>query len=176
MTNFYDLAMRRESCRAYQKGREVPRDVLAGLVQTAILSPNASNRQSWRFHVCAGETAARVAELCMAVPGNNAWAPDCPAFIVISSTVRASRVKDGQPHDFPTADAGIAAAYLALAAAEQGLGSCLVGSADEEGVKQLLGIDPERRVHLIVAVGYAAQPPKGEKTRLPFDELCRFYD
>ena len=112
----------------------------------------------------------------MAVPGNNTWAPDCAAFIVISSTVRASRVKDGLPHDFPTADAGIAAAYLTLAAAEQGLGTCIVGSFDEEAVKQLLHVDAERRVHLIVAVGVPAQPPKMEKERLPFDELvtvCR---
>lgn len=174
MTTLYELAMRRESCRAYQKDRPVPHDALADMVKTAILAPNAGNRQSWRFHVCEGETAARVAELCMAIPGNNAWAPDCPAYIVISSTVRASRVKDGQPHDFPTADAGIAAAYLALSAAEKGLATCIVGSADEEGVKQLLSIDPERRVHLIVAVGYAVEPPRGKKSRLPFDELCSF--
>ena len=122
----HDLALRRESCRAYRKDAPVAHETLLDLLRTAILAPNASNRQSWRFYLCEGETAARVAECCMAVPGNNTWAPDCAAFIVISSTVRASRVKDGLPHDFPTADAGIAAAYLTLAAAEQGLGTCIV--------------------------------------------------
>lgn len=172
----HDLALRRESCRAYRKDAPVAHETLLDLLRTAILAPNASNRQSWRFYLCEGETAAHVAECCMAVPGNNTWAPDCAAFIVISSTVRASRVKDGLPHDFPTADAGIAAAYLTLAAAEQGLGTCIVGSFDEEAVKQLLHVDAERRVHLIVAVGVPAQPPKMEKERLPFDELvtvCR---
>lgn len=165
-----ELAMRRVSCRAYQN-KPVPHDALVDMVKTAILSPSASNRQSWRFFICEGETAGRIAELCMANPGNNAWAPTCPAFIVISSTVRESRVKDGLPHDFPTADAGIAAAYLTLSAAEKGLDTCIVGSADEEAVKVLLGIEPERRVHLIIAVGYGAQAPGGDKNRLPYDEL-----
>ena len=74
------------------------------------------------------------------------------------------------------ADAGIAAAYLSLAAAEKGLDTCIIGSADEEGVKALLGVAPERRVHLIVAVGYGKEAPSLKKDRLPYDELvtvCR---
>ena len=173
--NLSELALRRESCRAYQKSATVAQEDLLDMLRTTILAPTASNRQSWRFYLCEGETAARVAECCMAVPGVNTWAPDCAAFIVISSTVRASRVKDGPPHDFPTADAGIASAYLTLAAAEKGLGTCIIGSFDEEAVKTLLHVEAERRVHLIIAVGVPAQPPKMKKDRLPFDELVKVF-
>ncbi len=170
MKSLKELALARESCRHYAD-KPVAHADLVELVETAILSPNASNRQSWRFVIAEGESAKKVAELCKVIPGNNAWAHEAPAFIVISSTVRESRVADGLPHDFPTADAGIAAAYLALAAVEKGLSTCIIGSADEEGVKRLFGIAPERRVHLLLSVGYAAEAPKMKKERLPFAEL-----
>lgn len=172
----HELANLRSSCRAYRKDKPVSRELLTELLETAILSPSASNRQSWRFHVCTGEAAADIAACCMVVPGNNTWAPDCPAFIVISSTTRQSRINGGEPHEFPIADAGIAAAFLCLAAAEKGLATCIIGSADEAGVKARLAIDPERRVHLIIAVGYAAAPAPTDKPRLPFAELVTFTD
>lgn len=168
----YELALRRESCRAYRADRAVPHELLEGMIKTAILSPSAGKGQSWRFFLCEGETAKRVAELSMAVPGNNKWTTDCPAFIVISSAERISNAVNGKPRDLRIADAGIAAAYLTLAAAEMGLATCIIGSADEQGVKALLDIAPERRVHLIVSVGYAAeQAPAREKKRLPYHEL-----
>lgn len=171
-----ELALRRESCRAYQADKAVPHELLEDIVKTAILSPNASNGQSWRFYICEGETAKKVAALCMAVPGNNPWAPECPAYIVISSAEKFANAVNGKPRDLRIADAGIAAAYLTLAAAEKGLGTCIIGSADEEGLKSLLGVAPERRVHLVVSVGYGQNAPSLQKDRLPFDELvtvCR---
>lgn len=175
MKTLKELALVRESCRHYAN-KPVAHADLVDMVETAILAPNASNRQSWRYVIAEGESAKKVASLCKVIPGNNAWAHEAPAFIVISSTVRESRVADGLPHDFPTADAGIAAGYLGLAAAEKGLSTCIIGSADEEGVKKLLGIDPERRVHLLLAVGYAADAPRMTKDRLPFDELVTCKD
>ena len=35
----------------------------------------------------------------------------------------------------------------------------------------LLGIDPERRVHCVIAVGHGAEPFKMKKDRLPYEEL-----
>lgn len=171
-----ELALRRESCRAYQADKAVPHELLEEITKTAILSPNAGNGQSWRFYICEGETAKRVASLCMAVPGNNAWAPECPAYIVISSAEKFANAVNGKPRDLRIADAGIASTYLTLAAAEKGLDTCIIGSADEEGLKSLLGVAPERRVHLVVAVGYGRKAPSLKKDRLPFDELvtvCR---
>lgn len=170
-----ELALARESCRHYAD-RPVAHEDLVDMVETAIMAPSASNRQSWRFVIAEGESAKKVAELCKVIPGNNAWAHEAPAFIVISSTVRESRIGDGQPHDFPTVDAGIAAGYLGLAAAEKGLATCIIGSADEEGVKELFNIDPARRVHLLLAVGYPAEAPKMRKDRLPFQELVTLAD
>ena len=171
-----ELALRRESCRAYQADKAVPHELLEEITKTAILSPNAGNGQSWRFYICEGETAKWVASLYMAVPGNNAWAPECPAYIVISSAEKFANAVNGKPRDLRIADAGIASAYLTLAAAEKGLDTCIIGSADEEGLKSLLGVAPERRVHLVVAVGYGRKAPSLKKDRLPFDELvtvCR---
>ena len=175
MSTLKELALKRESCRHYA-AKPVAHEDLVDLVKTAIMAPNASNRQSWRFVIAEGESGKKVAQLCKIIPGNNAWAHEAPAFIVISSTARESRIGDGMPHDFPTADAGIAAGYLGLAAAEKDLATCIIGSADEEGVKKLFGIDAQRRVHLLLAVGYPAQAPSMKKDRLPFEELVTCAD
>ncbi len=173
MSSLKELALKRESCRNYLE-KPIAHEVLTELVETAILAPSASNRQSWRFALCEGETAKKVAALCEVKPGVNAWAKNCPAFIVISSTTRQSQILD-TTHEFPIVDAGIATAYLCLAATEKGLSTCIIGAMDETGIKTLLDIDPQRRVHCVVALGYGAEAPSLQKDRLPYAELVREY-
>lgn len=130
-----ELAMRRQSTRAYTD-TPVPRDVLLDLVDTARLAPNTRNLQQWRFLICDGENAKKVASTARLFPGMPEWHRDCPAFILITT----EKPDPALSHDFPMADAGIAAAFLTLAAAEKGLGSCILGSLDEEKLKQLFPI------------------------------------
>ena len=132
MSSLKELALKRESCRNYLE-KPIAHEVLTELVETAILAPSASNRQSWRFALCEGETAKKVAALCEVKPGVNAWAKNCPAFIVISSTTRQSQILD-TTHEFPIVDAGIATAYLCLAATEKGLSTCIIGAMYETGI------------------------------------------
>lgn len=55
---FKELALKRESCRNYLEA-PVAHEDLVDIVKTAIYAPSASNRQSWRFFICEGETAKR---------------------------------------------------------------------------------------------------------------------
>jgi nitroreductase len=58
---------------------------------------------------------------------------------------------------FPTIDIGIAAAHIALAAADEGLGTCILGWFDEKKVRSLLGIPAAKKVALIITLGYSQQ-------------------
>ena len=63
---------------------------------------------------------------------------------------------------------GIAVEHFCLQAVEEGLGTCIMGWFDETGVKRLLEVPRGKRVHLTVAVGYAASEvvrPKARKDR-----------
>jgi nitroreductase len=55
--------------------------------------------------------------------------------------------------DIFTRDVGIAAQTIMLSAVEVGLGGCMIGSFDEEKLRELLGIPLELRPRLILALG-----------------------
>ena len=72
-------------------------------------------------------------------------------------------------------DIGIAAEHFCLQAAEEGLGTCMLGWFNEKPIKQLLNIPQKKSIGLIISVGYT---PEGyrlrDKTRKKFDKVVRY--
>jgi len=66
--------------------------------------------------------------------------------------------------EYTLIDIGIAAEHFCLQAAELGLGTCMVGWFDEKKVRQLLGIPKNKRIPLLIAIGYPDDAPR-EKAR-----------
>jgi nitroreductase len=64
--------------------------------------------------------------------------------------------------EFPLIDVGIAASNFCLMAAELGLGTCMLGWFNEKRVKELLKIPSNRRIGLLITLGYE---PDGYKIR-----------
>ena len=60
-----------------------------------------------------------------------------------------------------------------LVAFEQGLGTCCLGSANLEKIRQKLDLPDSCRVLLTQTVGYPAESPEagGQRPRLPFEHL-----
>jgi nitroreductase len=75
---------------------------------------------------------------------------EAPAVIVACGDKKASP-------DWRVVDASIAAENLVLAATNEGLGTCWVGSFNEEQVKALLKIPEQFTVVAFVAVGYGRE-------------------
>ena len=74
-------------------------------------------------------------------------------------------------------DIGIAAEHFCLQAADEGLGTCIIGWFNEKKVKKMLSIPMLKRVELVITVGFSADekiPPKKRKT---MDEIlsCNKY-
>ena len=72
---------------------------------------------------------------------------------------------------FPRIDIGIVAAHIVLAAADEGLGSCIVGWFDEAAVRKVLAIPSGKRVLLDIVIGYSADPLR-EKSRRSVCEVA----
>ena len=53
-------------------------------------------------------------------------------------------------------DIGITAEHFCLQAAEEGLGTCMLGWFNEKNVLKLLGIPAKKRIGLLITLGYAA--------------------
>ncbi len=147
------------TCRRFREDAAVPLAALQALVDTARVCPSGANRQPLRYAVCADAArngavfphlrwAAYLKDWGGPVPGER------PAAYI---TVLCDR--KGSPT--PEIDLGIAAQTIQLGAQALGLGCCMIGAFDRDGVRAALGLDAEPfaalDIVLVLALGAPAE-------------------
>lgn len=160
--DFLEIARTRQSTRLYDADRPVEREKLVACLESARLAPSACNSQPWRFTVCSGAAAKRIAP-CTQGMGMNAWASSVPVFVIVTEgayNVTAGIGAAVKRQDFRSNDIGIAIAYFTAEAAAQGLGSCILGWFDQKKIEKACGC--KGKIHAVIAVGY---PQPGDKLR-----------
>ena len=175
---FLELARQRQSTREFLD-RGIERETIQRCIEAARLAPSACNSQPWKFIVIdEPELRAAVArKLNSRVLGINAFATQAPMLVAIVTepsklTARLGAVlKDKAYH---LIDLGIATEHFCLQAVEEGLGTCILGWFDEAGVKRLLRVPRWKRLHLMVAVGYAASDAVRQKMRKDVKDILSF--
>ena len=175
--NFTEIALQRQSCRAYQAEKEVEKEKLDRILETARLAPSACNGQPYHITVCKGESAKAVAKAVQGM-GMNKFASDAPIMLVISerpyvkTAAFGARVKG---NDYRSIDIGILSAYITAEAAAQELGTCILGWFDDKTIREICKLDST--VRLVITLGYPKEGDKlREKKRTPLDELVDFMD
>lgn len=179
--DFLDLARKRASIRKYSP-RPVERQLIDKCLEAARLSPSACNSQPWQFIII--EEKGQKDRLCKTVLsgvyGMNAFACQAPVIIVVIADSGnwllkvCNTLRNTKMYLF---DIGIACSNLCLQAAELGLGTCMLGWFDERKVKKFLSIPRNKRVPLMIALGY---PDAGyvavDKIRKPLSGISRYAD
>ena len=171
--DFLEIANCRQSCRAYEEGREVEQQKLDAILEAVRLAPSACNGQPYHISVCRGETAKAVAKATQGM-GINKFATQAPVLLVISeenytkSAAMGAKLKN---NDYRSIDIGIAAAYLTAEAAAQGLGTCILGWLDDGKIRGICGLS--HPVRLVVTLGYPADSPRVKK-RKDLDALVSY--
>ena len=174
--SYFDLIACRESCRAYAP-RPVEPEKLRRCVEAGRLAPSACNSQPWHFTVVTEASLVSALAPCVQGAGMNGFAGQVPAFVVVTeeqASLRArlgERVKDQQ---YAQVDIGLATAHFCLAATAQGLSTCILGWFDEPKVKALLDLPKQKRVRLVLCVGYAQTDTLRPKKRKPLEEIAAF--
>lgn len=175
---FLNLVRLRESVRHYR-----PDPLQAGqidrIIESARLAPSACNAQPWTFIVVDDpEIRNRIADATSSrVIGLNHFTKQAPVHIVIvmEPANLTSKIGSVVKHKhFPLIDIGIAAEHICLAAAAEGLGTCMIGWFDETAVRKILSIPAGKRPVLIITLGHPAQPEPREKKRKSFREVVRY--
>jgi len=178
MENLLSLIKQRQSDRAYDSNRPVEAEKLDYILEAARLAPSACNAQPWKLIVVNDpdtrqQVASTIADKTL---GMNHFAYQAPVLIVLveEKPNLSSRVGGWiKQKYYPDTDLGILAAYITLAAAEQGLGSCIVGWFAEKKLVDLLGIPSTKRPFLVVTLGYSTQPLR-EKKRKTIKQLVSY--
>ena len=151
----------RRSIRKY-KPDPVPKEKLDTILEAARLAPSWKNQQCWRFIIVTAEEKRRAIT-------KRDWTAEAPVIIVGCARPELSGGNAGQ--QYYMLDMGITMEHMALAAAEQGLGTCWIGGQfDEATVKAELGVPEDIRVVALLPIGYPAEAP-GPKDRKPMDEI-----
>jgi len=139
----FEAIQKRKSVRAYAP-TPVPKEKLERVLEAARLAPSARNAQPWYFIVVTDEEKKKR----IANSGRFAkFLVDSPIVIVGCGDSRASP-------KWHMIDVAIAMQNMVLAATEEGLGTCWIGSFDEGLVKELLKIPEQFKVVALLAIGY----------------------
>jgi nitroreductase len=171
---FKELIKLRQSNRAYED-KAVEKEKIEQCLEAGRLSPSANNAQGWTFvTVDDAELKNRVAGSAYRLGG--AFVKQAPVIIVLVAEKPLFMSKFGsvlRKIDFSSLDMGIAATHICLQAADLGLGTCMLESFDEKSVKTLLNIPDNRRIALLITLGYPADIQR-KKKRKKFNEIVRW--
>ncbi len=175
--DFKSLVTTRQSDRSYLD-KPVEKEKLECILECARLSPSACNAQPWHIIVVDNpEIKNKIADATSEkLLGMNHFTKQAPVHLVIVEEPAnltsnfGSWVKRKQ---FPLIDIGIIAGHICLAAAAEGLGSCMIGWFDETKVKKILDVPSSKRIQLIITLGYPALKTR-PKIRKPIDKIVSY--
>ncbi len=146
-----ELLSHNRSYRRFHQDQALDEATLVGLVKLTQLCPSAANRQPLKYMVSweTERNAAIFSHLRWAAaladwPGPAEGERPTGYVIILGDTQIAG--------DF-FCDHGIVAQSMLLAAVEQGLGGCMVGSIDRQGLRRALRIADHLQILLVLALG-----------------------
>lgn len=157
----FDAIKKRRSIRRF-KQKAISFKILEKLVDAARLAPSAANLQPCEFIIVNDKEKCQAVFLCTRWAGylKEQGAPTQgvkpTAYIVILIN------KEKPQHALSTADAAAAIENILLAATEEKLGSCWIGSLDKDKLKQILNIPDNCIIDSVVALGYPAEKSYAE--------------
>jgi len=177
--NFLDLVKQRQSVRRYSP-RKVEKEKLERCLEAARLAPSASNSQPWTFivvddPVLKEKVACQTYDNLMSFNKFVSNAPVIVVFVIEKPKIITRIGSKIKSLDYPLIDIGISSEHFCLQATDEGLGTCMIGWFNEKPIKTLLNISQNKKIGLVVTVGYPIENYKQrEKIRKSFDEVVRY--
>ena len=146
-----DLVRKNRSYRRFYQDVPISLETLRALVYLARLSASGSNLQPLKYVLsCDPETNARIfthtrwAGYLKDWPGPEEGERPAAYVVILGDT----EIRKGFGCDH-----GIAAQSIMLGAAERGLGGCMLGAIDRDGLRQTLEIAEQYEILLVLALG-----------------------
>jgi nitroreductase len=165
----FDTIMNRKSIRRY-RGDPIPEEVLTRILEAARWAPSGKNLQPWKFIVVRDKHLRQ--ELAVA-SARQSFMAEAPITIVACGFPEESYAHMGRYMKSWSVDVAIAVEHLMLQAQEEGLGTCWIGSFEEEEVKAILRVPEKVRVLALTPLGYPDERP-APGARKPLEEIISY--
>ena len=174
-----DLFKNRKSVRDYLD-RAVEREKIMMCLEAARLAPSACNSQPWKFIVIDDKELKD--KLCDKAFGGiysmNTFCKKAPVIVVVISEESKFLARVGgmvRGTKYHLIDIGIAGEHFVLQAQDLGLGTCWIGWFNEQGVKSVLNIPQDKKIDILIALGYYNKERVCLKHgREPLDKIASF--
>jgi Nitroreductase len=170
--DFKELVKTRQSDRKF-KDTLVEKEKIVTCLEAAQLAPSACNSQPWKFVVVDDLDKKNLIAECTASLGMNKYSFQAPVIVAVVlekmnfTASIGSVIKD---KEFSLLDVGISVEHFCLQAADLGLGTCILGWFKEKEVKKILNIPKNKRVPVLILLGYSDSPLR-EKVRKSLKEI-----
>lgn len=146
--------------RTIRKFKQIPieRQLLIKYIDAARVAPSAANLQPLKYALVNDpDTNQRVFELLkwagyLGGEYDPKEAERPTAYIVVCADTNIRKTGYGE-------DAGAAVQSLILAALEDGIGACWIGSVDRPALAELLNLPENLAISSVIALGYPAEDP-----------------
>ncbi len=153
-----EALLRRRSVRRF-KDKELTKEEIAELLKAARWTPSAGNRQPWEIVVVRDrELREELADIAL----EQRWMASAPVIFVVLLNEEMAESKYGKRglELYGIQATGALIENILLRATEMGLGTCWVGSFDEDRVEDVMRTHEEKvKPVAMVAVGYPKEIP-----------------
>jgi nitroreductase len=176
MTDFFELASKRQSTRSYSD-KPIEHEKLVKIVEAARLTPSACNSQPWSVIVVEDPQVVKEVASSVSLLGINEYLASATAFFVVVEEQAHLMAKIAQIVDsqvFAKGDLGAFSLSLTFAAQELGIGTCISGLFDRPRLRKLLNIPEYKSIFIVIAAGYPNTDNIRKKERKPLEEIARF--
>jgi len=155
----------RRSIRAYNP-RDIEPEKIARILEAARLAPTARNQQDWKL-VLVKNTEIKN-KLVDSASLHQQFLKGAPVIIAACALNPSYVMRCGHPAFL--IDLAIVLEHVALQAVREGLGTCWIGSFDQNEAKKVLSIPTTMSIVELMSLGYPEETPSA-RPRKPLDEL-----
>lgn len=164
-----DIIRQRRSVRVY-KSDPIPEESLLRILEAARLAPSGKNLQPWKFILVQEKKMKKK----LAIASNKQdFIADAPLVLVACGFPDECYRSMGRYMKSWPVDVTIALEHMILQAQEEGLGTCWIGSFEEEEVKTLLSVPDFVRVLALTPLGYPGEKPES-RGRKSLEEIISY--
>lgn len=160
-----ETILTRQSIRAY-RADELTDEQIKPILDAAVRAPSGGNAQPWAFITV--QKARRLQAIKAVSPGMIGT----PAALIVICLDKKRIGKSGESASMPMVWMSLGAAMqnILLAAHDNGVGACAIGSFNTQSVTGLLNLPDDIQPVLIISLGLATRIPK-QSSRRPDSEI-----
>ncbi|MFB0920329.1 MAG: nitroreductase family protein [Oscillospiraceae bacterium] len=169
----------RRSIRKYT-GKEVEKEALMQILESARLAPSGSNTQPWNFIIVESqEMKEKIAE----ADHNQKWMLTAPVFVVCVADICCRLepkpdmyIDEESPEPevkMIIRDTAITIEHILLEAEHLGLATCWTAWFDQKDMRPILNIPNDKYVCGVITLGYADENP-APRPRRKMEEMVRY--